>query len=491
MSDREEIFAAAAASFADGNYLKAAAMMESLFIGRESDIIALKLAQDSYILAGDTTNTLGCIARYLHLFEADNEQYGSVMGMLAMGLLECGNFSEAEEIASKAVNLTNGEDVWALHTLLNTYQCLGRSSEVGSVLNDHIGKHTESALGLSLLLFNKGCGLVQRGNYTGALRQHDEMIYLMTQSVEKEGQTAGSITNATLLLWLVDVNSPSDLVDERWNYIESTAGMWTEGLTSENGRSLMSLSPMNELCRSIAIGAAERCATAAAPSSMLRQSVNDTDDDEDDVRNNKSTKKNLTESQLLSHLEGKVTHIESKAKVVWEWIRGITNPNYVKPVNEVVKWTPEEVATRAANNVAKLEATALLHQNHLSALRSFLQSGKVEAQSLSDICPTLLAMKSKFKGMSRIPESPDPSRVSDRKWATDTVSEPLSEAMLAFSRHDYDEASDRLLEITRSPILNRLGGSVAQRDIVKQTLIGTHSFKYECIQSNFYEKERG
>ena len=158
---------------------------------------------------------------------------------------------------------------------------------------------------------------------------------------------------------------------------------------------------------------------------------------------------------------------------------------------EVVKWTPEEVATRAANNVAKLEATALLHQNHLSVLRSFLQSGKVESQSLSDICPTLLAIKSKFKGMSRIPESPDPSRVSDRKWATDTVSEPLSEAMLAFSRHDYDEASDRLLEITRSPILNRLGGSVAQRDIVKQTLIGTHSFKYECIQSNYYEKERG
>jgi tetratricopeptide (TPR) repeat protein len=453
--------------------LKAAAMMESLFIGRESDLLALKLAQDSYILAGDSANTLGCVARYLHLFDADSDQYGSVMGLLAMGLLECGNYSEAEEMASKAVNLTNGLDVWALHTLLNIYQILGRSSEVGSAVNDHIGKHLESSVGLSILLFNKGCGLVQRGNYTGALKAHDEMIYLMARSVDKEGQIAGSITNATLLLWLVDVNSPSGLVDERWNYIESTAGMWTEGLSSENGRNLMSLSPMNELCRSIAIGAAERCATAAAPSSMSRHSRLDNYDDEDDIRYTKSTKKSLTEAQLMADLEGKVTNIESKAKKVWEWIRGFTNPSYVKPDDETVGRTPEEIASIAAEHADKLEATALLHQNHLTVLRAFLQSGKIESQSLSDICPSLLAMKSRTLSMSRIPESPEPTRVSDRKWAIESVSEPLSEAMLAFSRHDYDEASDRLLHITRSPILNRLGGSIVQRDIVKQTLIGT------------------
>ena len=455
-------------------------MMESLFIGRESDIMALKFAQDCYMLAGDTANTLGCVARWIHLFDSEHEHYGSLMGMYAMGLLENGKLADAEEIAVRAVNRTRGMDVWALHALLNTYQTLGRSAELGGVIHDHIGKHSESSVGLSILLFNKGCGLIQRGNYSGSLRAHDDMVAYMAEAPDKEGQIAGSITNATLLLWIADVNNPSALVDERWNYIDSTAGMWTDGFTAGNSDNLTRMSPMNELCRSIAIGAGERCATAALPGNVLRYSLGEDDDDDDKEEKVKDGRTRMTESQLLASLEGKISNVEAHAKVVWEWMRGAANPNYVKPVDPPIL-TPEQNVEAEVEAEAKLEATALQHQNSLSLLRGLLQGRKTESQSLTDVCPNLLAMQPNIAAMRRIPEAPDTVRMSDRKWGTESASMPLSEAMLAFSRHDYDEASDRFLEIFHTKVLARLGGTITQRDIVTQTMIGESDIN-GCIQ---------
>lgn len=51
------------------------------------------------------------------------------MGMLAAGYLENGLLSDAEEAGARAVERTNGRDVWALHTLLSCLQLSGRSSE--------------------------------------------------------------------------------------------------------------------------------------------------------------------------------------------------------------------------------------------------------------------------------------------------------------------------------------------------------------------------
>ena len=461
--------------------MKAAALMESLFIGRKSDIMALKLAQDSYMLAGDSVNALGCVARWMHLFDSDHKHYGSLLGIFAMGLAECGKFSEAEEIGNKAVNRTKGQDVWALHALLNTYLSLGRSSEVNTTLHDHLSKHFSNSVGLSILMFNKGCGLIQRGNYTGALKVHDSMVFDMAGVPDKEGQIAGSIANATLLLWLTDINSPSAMVDERWDYKDSTAGMWTDGLDAEDDGVLKCMSPMNELCRAIAIGAGERCATGALPRNALTY-VADNDEEEDDDeemraerKKRKDTKRGVTEEQLLADVEGKISLVESGAKTLFLWFRGVIDPSYVKPVEEVPVslQTPEEIAEKASALSEKLEASATQHQVSLLALRQLLQGGRKEYPPLLEICPTLLNIRPNRGAMRRIPEAPDALKISDRKWATQSVSEPLSEAMLSFSRHEYNEASERIAEVSQMQVLNRLGGTIAQRDVVNQTMIGT------------------
>jgi hypothetical protein len=192
--------------------------------------MALKLAQDCYMLAGDNKNSLGCIARWLHLFEDRNPMYGHMMGLFACGLVEVGRLTDAEEIASRAVIRTLGKDLWALHAQLNAYQLLGRSSEVIATVEEHLRKSVDCEVGKQLLMFNKGTALLQRGNYTGALRVHDDMVYCMASSDNKDAQLASSVANATLLLWQIGLQSPSFAVEERWTFPDSVSRMWATGL---------------------------------------------------------------------------------------------------------------------------------------------------------------------------------------------------------------------------------------------------------------------
>eukprot|EP00596_Hydrurales_sp_CCMP1899_P002120 CAMPEP_0119045304 /NCGR_PEP_ID=MMETSP1177-20130426/38805_1 /TAXON_ID=2985 /ORGANISM="Ochromonas sp, Strain CCMP1899" /LENGTH=479 /DNA_ID=CAMNT_0007016841 /DNA_START=318 /DNA_END=1759 /DNA_ORIENTATION=+ len=231
LSDRERFFAAAAASLAEGNYLKAAAFFESCILGTKNDYLALKLAQDAYMLAGDSVNTLGCVARWMHLFDERHALYGHILGLQAAGLMEVGRLSEAEEIASRAVVQTQGRDVWALQTLLNTYQLLGRSAEVVVTFGDHQGLHYEHSLGFQLLLFSKGTAMVNRGNYSGALRAYDEMIYRMANSPDGEEKVAGNLVNATLLLWQIGLHDPCFTVEERWTYAHAVGSLWGSSST--------------------------------------------------------------------------------------------------------------------------------------------------------------------------------------------------------------------------------------------------------------------
>jgi hypothetical protein len=131
------------------------------------------------MLAGDSVNVLGCVARSLHLFDERHKFYGHILGLQATGLMEVGRLAEADEIAGRAVVQTQGRDAFALQTLLSTYQLLGRSAEVVVEFASHQGLHSDNTIGFQLLLFNKGTAMVNRGNYSGALRCYDEMVFLL------------------------------------------------------------------------------------------------------------------------------------------------------------------------------------------------------------------------------------------------------------------------------------------------------------------------
>ena len=523
LSPRETLFAAAAASFAQGNYLNAAALLESNLMSKNNDIIAMKLAQDSYMLAGDSYNSLGCIARSMHLFDTSSELQGHVMGMFAAGLLEVGRYSDAEEMANKAVTKTKGLDVWALHTLCNAYAMLGRSSEIGSMVNDHINKHKGSTIGLPLLLFNQGCGFIMRGNSNAAVRAHDNIIFNIIN--DKDSQVAGTLVNATLLLWVISLNSPSLAIDDRWIHVDNVSGLWAGGMQKieqeivnnnaeseghdkvdtasgnlhgidsyvmngnrSKGATLMrgGMSAMNELCRVMALSASDRCAAAALVknSNMLNNVEEEFSEEDTLMETEKSNKKKgrISEMQLAIYFDKKFEVIETYAKSIWFTIKRYTKPDWHLPVvkEEKVMYNKEEAiahATAAAAVItASVETKARYHLEALENLIKLLENdgnNRIEEnESLELMCPLLLSVKPHINVFKRIPESPSAGSVTDRDWSHASAVQPILQSMLSFSRHDYHESCEKLTVCRLSQVLGRLGGTAAQRDIISQTLIG-------------------
>jgi hypothetical protein len=392
--------------------------------------------------------------------------------------LEVGRYSEAEECATRAVRRTNGRDVWALHTLLNTYLLMGRSSEVLAVLEDHISKH--DGIGLQLLLFNKGVALVQRGNYTGALRVHDDMVDNM--GAGPAFRIAGSLTDATLLLWLVGLNSSSDGLASRWKDAHNTiTRLWAEsGLLPPSGSSTststsngapfpLPLPRLVDFTISVAL-------TGMAFNTTFLQVVKPGDgNDDDDITVSKPKPSPMMDD------------IESMSKSIFGWIRGGKGTSTGSGSAEQTT----EKTTTATDNTAIASDTSLTKQSivespvveidpavfeaqlreHLSQLDKITASGAPSVDAAHDsrqLYPTLSVIQPDFQFHSH-----SPSAASEASEARAQLLKRIefSQGIAAFGKGDYQGAAQVLMEVRSS--LSTLGGTAAHRDIVAQTITGT------------------
>jgi hypothetical protein len=478
LNKREEFVASAALAFSGGHYYKAAALLETSMLTHSQDLLALKLAQDCYLTAGDSHNVLGCVARWMQLFDERSELYGHVMGLFAAGLVEVGRLVEAEEVANRAVTRTKGDDVWALHSLLNTYQLLGRSSEVIAILNDHLPRHMkESSVGQQLLMFNKGSASIQRGNYTGALRIHDDMVYNICSPASIPGygndatvgdQLAGPMTDATLLLWQIALHSSSLSVGERWTFPQAVSNLWAVGDQGGTGRPFPA-DAMSGVCQAMAFSAAEQAARVASMSPSERDDASSSADDSRDEVDISRVEKNSDSAMMVA--------VEAKSKAIWEWFRHANNP--LLAAQQAANSSSSAVAQAEAEAVAAVEAlsqrTAADHHDSLQRLLSLLADspGLVPETAPAPAYPQLSAVVASVSVVKRIQEASatDSTALSDRDWALSSVASPASQAVAAFSCHDYASAVDLFRSRGQQHVLRKIGGTAVQRDVIEQTVI--------------------
>ena len=203
LTSREKFFAAAALAWSKGACSKAALLLESSLLTHPADIVALRLMQDAYIAAGDSKSVLSCVARHLLFFDERHHLHGFVLGMLTQGLVENGKYAEAEEAGVRALERTRGDDVWGMHALMNTYLMCGKSSEATEVYDKYHDKHRSSSQ--TFILYSRGVALLQRGNYSGAIKQYDAIVRL----VKGDGDYHKALYTkyANVLLWNICVSS--------------------------------------------------------------------------------------------------------------------------------------------------------------------------------------------------------------------------------------------------------------------------------------------
>lgn len=97
------------------------------------------------------------------MYDTKPHLHGYLLGLLSTGFVEAGKIEMAIETAEKAISMTRGENCWALHSILNSYQLGGKSSDMQYILREFISKHHDST-GLNNLMYNEGIFIINYFN---------------------------------------------------------------------------------------------------------------------------------------------------------------------------------------------------------------------------------------------------------------------------------------------------------------------------------------
>jgi len=125
---REVLHLRAARFWAEGEWSRAAGALERALLLHPRDLLALKVAQDLYLLLGDRRNLRDVAARVLDAWTPTLAGWGYVQGIYAFGLEENAEYRRAEERARVALD-ADRRDVWATHALAHVFEMEGASRE--------------------------------------------------------------------------------------------------------------------------------------------------------------------------------------------------------------------------------------------------------------------------------------------------------------------------------------------------------------------------
>lgn len=133
MTPREVKHVEAIEKLAYGNRKETALIWEEILLDYPTDILALKLVQDTYLFMGAKQQMRDSVAR-VYPFWFPNGQAStiplneSVHGLFAFGLEEAGCYAQAEQQALLGLS-KNSRDGWTTHALAHVYEMCGRSRE--------------------------------------------------------------------------------------------------------------------------------------------------------------------------------------------------------------------------------------------------------------------------------------------------------------------------------------------------------------------------
>ncbi|KAG0412841.1 hypothetical protein HPB47_010032 [Ixodes persulcatus] len=120
-SRRERLHVDAVLAWSRGRMSRAAALWEDILIDDPTDILALKLAHDSYFYLGLKRQMRDSVARVLPRWKKSTPLYSYLHGMLAFGLCETNLYDRARNSAELALQM-NRNDAWATHAMAHVYE---------------------------------------------------------------------------------------------------------------------------------------------------------------------------------------------------------------------------------------------------------------------------------------------------------------------------------------------------------------------------------
>ena len=221
-NDREKLHLSAIEAWHAGEFKKYVNLLESVLIQWPRDVLALQVAHLGDFYLGDSQNLRDRVARAISQYDEDTPGYGYVLGMYSFGLEECNEYSRAEEVGRRAVEL-NPADVWAIHAVAHVLEMQGRQNEgidwYESRLEDWAPDNefaTHNWWHLAL--------------YNLDLQKIDRVLEIYDASIA-DGSVALELLDASALLWRlhlmkIDVGNRWDALANKWAKSVSDGGYY-------------------------------------------------------------------------------------------------------------------------------------------------------------------------------------------------------------------------------------------------------------------------
>ena len=127
-SPREQLHAAAAGAWANGQLDVAVRFFDRAVARDPHDLLAIRFAHDLSFFLGDSKNIRDVVARARSAWAEPDPLFGVLQGMYAFGLEETADYRRAEDAARYAL-WADEADVWANHALAHVLEMEGRTDE--------------------------------------------------------------------------------------------------------------------------------------------------------------------------------------------------------------------------------------------------------------------------------------------------------------------------------------------------------------------------
>ncbi|KAA2212900.1 tetratricopeptide repeat protein [Teichococcus oryzae] len=244
-TERERMHVEALRAWTEGRTGRAITTWEQLLGAYPLDIVALRMHHFNCFWTGRQHSLRGGAAAVLDRWSQDMPGYGNVLGMLAFGYEECGQYREAEKFGRLAVQ-HNPHDLWALHAVAHVMEMEDRQREGIDWLTrpeDHWSDRNpfKGHLWWHLALFH-----LESGHY-------DQVLDLYDRCVRNDGSTFYlDIQNAASLLARLELLGVE--AGDRWTQLADFA----EKSIGDHGLIFTDLHYMMALAKERRFDAAER-----------------------------------------------------------------------------------------------------------------------------------------------------------------------------------------------------------------------------------------
>ncbi|MEZ5823729.1 MAG: tetratricopeptide repeat protein [Geminicoccaceae bacterium] len=216
---REALHEKALMAWALGDLRKAARHWEAIIARWPLDILALRSLHFQNFWMGAAPYMRQVVGATLRHWQEDTPGYGFVLGMLAFGLEECGEYGRAERCGREAVE-RNGDDMWAIHAVAHVLEMQGRTDEGRDWLAHPCDYWNDRGPFKAHLWWHRSLFAVERGAFDEALELYDAHVRPGERFVSTD------MMNAPSLLARLEFNGVD--VGDRWERLAERSTSWVD-----------------------------------------------------------------------------------------------------------------------------------------------------------------------------------------------------------------------------------------------------------------------